>query len=64
MVSNYLLLVCIVRINIVFVLVEDMDLRQINRVRVMDQDLRQPPMQIPISQPPIQAEPTLPLPLP
>ncbi|XP_050529757.1 cleavage stimulation factor subunit 2 [Daktulosphaira vitifoliae] len=30
--------------------VEDMDLRQMNRVRVMDQDLRQPPPQIPISQ--------------
>lgn len=28
-----------------------MDLRQINRVRVMDQDLRQPPIQMPIPQP-------------
>lgn len=28
-----------------------MDLRQLNRVRVMDQDLRQPPIQMPISQP-------------
>lgn len=34
------------------IVVEDMDLRQLNRVRVMDQDLRQPPpIQIPITQP-------------
>ena len=32
-------------------LVEDMDLRQMNRGRVMDQDLRQPPIQMPVTQP-------------
>ncbi|CAH1709852.1 unnamed protein product [Aphis gossypii] len=31
--------------------VEDMDLRQVNRGRVMDQDLRQPPIQMPIQMP-------------
>lgn len=43
--------------------VEDMDLRQMTRVRVMDQDLRQPPIQIPIVQPiiaPVTVESSLP----
>lgn len=31
--------------------IEDMDLRQMNRGRVMDQDLRQPPIQMPVTQP-------------
>lgn len=42
-----------------------MDLRQMNRVRVMDQDLRQPlPPQMPISQPLLSmpVEPSQPLP--
>ncbi|XP_050422341.1 cleavage stimulation factor subunit 2 [Adelges cooleyi] len=47
--------------------VEDMDLRQMNRVRVMDQDLRQPPSQMPIPQPitsmPIDPMPTQPIPV-
>lgn len=43
-------------------LVEDMDLRQINRVRIMDQDLRQQPIPIPIPQqlPPVPVEPSIP----
>jgi hypothetical protein len=43
-----------------------MDLRQVNRGRVMDQDLRQPPIQMPITQPlsSIPVESSIPPPLP
>jgi len=44
--------------------VEDMDLRQVNRGRVLDQDLRQPPIQMPITQPSIPIESSIPPPLP